>query len=55
MSKVIATAIAVALCICMLPACSSSSDRDDEPSPKIAEEAASHYYYDSDGHIHRDY
>lgn len=53
-------AVAAAFCTCMLASCSggSSIDNDNDcgkPAPKTAEEAVSHYYYDSEGHIRKDH
>lgn len=51
-------ALAVVFIFSMVGSCSASdsvSSSGSTPSPKTAEEAASHYYYDSAGHLHRDY
>ena len=53
--KKLAIVVVSMFCICMLPACSNDTGKTSDPSPKTVEEAASHYYYDSEGHIHRDY
>lgn len=34
---------------------SEPDEGESDTTPTTAEEAASHYYYDSEGHIHRDY
>lgn len=60
MKRIAIIAASAMFCMCMLASCSggSSTDNDNDcgkPAPKTAEEAASHYYYDSEGHLHRDH
>lgn len=57
--KIITIALVLVLVLGFVGCVGSCSDSGSSSSssyrPSTAEEAASHYYYDKDGHIHRDY